>query len=103
MSDVINLPSLDPLLLSELRLSIMSILLSLEEADFLYIKEATGASSGNISVQIDKLASAGYITIEKGFIGKRTRTTCRLSPLGREAFVKHFEALKSYLPNSNEL
>lgn len=99
MSDVINLPSLDPILLSELRLSIMSILLSLEEADFLYIKEATGATSGNISVQMEKLASVGYIIIEKGFVGKRTRTTCRLSPLGREAFVKHFEALKAYFPS----
>lgn len=98
MSQVISLPSLDAMLLSELRLSIMSVLMSLEEADFLYIKEVTGATSGNISVQLDKLSAVGYITIEKGFFGKRTRTTCKLTALGRSAFVKHFEALKAYLP-----
>lgn len=98
MSQVISLPSLDAMLLSELRLSIMSVLMSLEEADFLYIKEVTGATSGNISVQLDKLSAVGYITIEKGFVGKRTRTTCKLTALGRSAFVKHFEALKAYLP-----
>lgn len=98
MSEMISLPSLDPMLLSELRLSIMSILMSLEEADFLYIKEVTGATSGNISVQMDKLSQAGYIAIEKGFAGKRTRTTCRLTDVGREAFEVHFRALKAYLP-----
>lgn len=76
----------------------MSILMNIEEADFLYIKEVTGATSGNISVQIDKLSSAGYLVIEKGFIGKRPRTVCRLTDLGREAFTRHFEALRSYLP-----
>ena len=56
---------LDPLLMSELRLAIMSVLMSVEEADFLYLKEVTGATSGNISVQLDKLSTAGYIKIKK--------------------------------------
>lgn len=90
---------LDPLLMSELRLAIMSVLMSVDEADFLYFKEVTGATSGNVSVQLDKLSAAGYIEIEKGYSGKRPRTTCRATDLGREAFSAHFEALKSYLPN----
>ena len=89
---------LDPLLLSELRLGIISILISLEEADFTYIKEVTGATVGNISVQLDKLATAGYISISKGFVGKRPRTTCHITDEGRRAFEAHFKALKSYLP-----
>lgn len=96
--------TLDPLLHSELRLAIMSILISVEEADFNYLKEQTNATSGNISVQIDKLSEAGYIEIEKGFAGKRTRTVCKVTPKGVEAFEKYVEALKTYLnlPGSQE-
>ncbi len=88
---------LDPLLHSELRLAIMSILISVEEADFLYIKEKTSASAGNISVQIEKLSEAGYLKIEKGFLGKRTRTVCRITEKGTSAFADYVEAIKSYL------
>ena len=64
---------LNPLLHSELRLAVMSILLGVEEADFVFIREQTGASAGNLSVQIDKLQKAGYITGEKTFRGKQNR------------------------------
>ena len=63
---------LDPLLHSELRLAVMSILLSVAEADFVYIRETTKATAGNLSVQIDKLSEAGYVEVERGFLGKRT-------------------------------
>lgn len=62
---------LDPLLHSQLRLAVMSILINVEEADFVYLREKTEATAGNLSVQLDKLAAAGYITIEKGFFGKK--------------------------------
>jgi DNA-binding MarR family transcriptional regulator len=88
---------LDPLLHSELRLAVMSLLLSVEEADFVYIKEQTGATSGNLSIQIDKLQQAGYISVTKGFEGKRPKTTCRITPEGIKAFEKYVEALKSYI------
>lgn len=88
---------LDPLLHSELRLAVMSTLLSLEEADFVYLREATGATAGNLSVQLDKLSEAGYITVEKGFVGRKPRTVCRITQKGREAFAGYVEALKSYL------
>lgn len=74
---------LDPLLHSELRLAVMSTLLSLEEADFVYLREATGATAGNLSVQLDKLSEAGYITVEKGFVGRKPRTVCRITQKGR--------------------
>lgn len=90
-------PKLDPLLHSELRLAVMSILAGVEEADFNYLKEQTGATSGNLSVQIDKLAEAGYIAVEKGFRGKIPRTTCKITPTGSEAFRAYIKALKKYL------
>ena len=90
-------PALDPLLHSELRLAVISLLMSVDEADFTYIKEQTGATPGNLSVQIDKLTAAGYITVEKGFKGKMPRTTCRITPLGMEAFKNYVKALKKYL------
>ncbi|MBQ8483795.1 MAG: transcriptional regulator [Bacteroidales bacterium] len=88
---------LDPLLHSELRLAVMSVLVNLEEADFVYLREATGATAGNLSVQIDKLTKAGYITVEKGFKGKKPQTICRLTPTGLKAFEDYVEALKTYL------
>ncbi|KGN99875.1 transcriptional regulator [Porphyromonas macacae] len=96
------LEPLNPLFMSELRLAIMSILIAVEEADFLYIKEQTGATAGNISVQLDKLSSAGYIEIEKGFSGKRTRTTCRVTEEGSRAFQAHFEVLKTYFDTGSK-
>ncbi len=90
-------PALDPLLHSELRLAVIALLMSVDEADFTYIKDQTGATSGNLSVQIDKLTAAGYITVEKGFKGKMPRTTCRITPSGMEAFKSYVKALKKYI------
>ena len=90
-------PKLDPILHSELRLAVMSILAGADEADFTYLKNQTGATSGNLSVQIVKLTTAGYITVEKGFKGRMPRTTCKITPTGQEAFKSYVEALKEYL------
>ena len=88
---------LDPLLHSELRLAVMSLLISADEAEFPYIKEQTGATAGNLSVQVDKLSEAGYIEVEKIFKGKRPCTICRITPKGHQAFETYVKALKSYL------
>ncbi len=88
---------LNPLLHSELRLAIMSLLMELDEADFSYIKEKTGATSGNLSIQFEKLSEAGYIEIEKGFLGKKPRTVYRITGTGSKAFSEYVDALKSYL------
>ncbi len=88
---------LDPLLHSQLRLAVMSVLMNLDEADFVYIKQQTQATAGNLSVQLEKLAEAGYVTIEKGFAGKKPRTTCRVTEKGKEAFAVYVDALRDYL------
>jgi hypothetical protein len=88
---------LDPLLHSELRLGIMSLLLSLKEADFSYLKEKTGATAGNLSVQLNKLAEGNYLTIEKSFKGNYPKTTCKITATGIKAFEDYVNALKSYI------
>ncbi|HYG01066.1 MAG TPA: transcriptional regulator [Chryseosolibacter sp.] len=88
---------LDPLLHSQLRLAVMSLLLSLEKADFTFIKEKTQSTAGNLSIQLDKLSEAGYITIEKTFKGKKPLTTCRITKKGIKAFEEYVNNLKQYI------
>lgn len=92
---------LDPLLHSELRLAIVSLLISVVSADFSYIKEKTGATSGNLSVQIEKLRAAGYIEVEKGYRGKVPQTICKITDVGIDAFALYVDALKSYISPDN--
>lgn len=88
---------LDPLLHSQLRLAVMSLLLGLESADFTFIKEKTNSTAGNLSVQLDKLSEAGYIKIEKSFSGKKPLTTCRITKKGINAFEDYVNTLKEYI------
>ena len=74
--------ALDPLLHSQLRLSVMSLLIGVESAEFTYLLEQTGASKGNLSVQVTKLKDAGYITVEKSFRNNYPLTTCKITPKG---------------------
>ena len=73
------------------------MLLSVESADFVFLREQTGATAGNLSVQIDKLQKAGYITVEKGFKGKKPRTPCAITQEGVAAFEEYVAALRSYI------
>lgn len=75
----------------------MSILIGIESADFVFLRKQTGATAGNLSVQIDKLQRAGYIEVEKSFRGKMPCTVCRMTDTGREAFAEYVDALKSYI------
>ena len=88
---------LNPLLHSELRLAVMSILISVESADFVYLRERTGATAGNLSVQIDKLQKAGYITVTKGFKGRMPCTTCAVTAEGSAAFAEYADRLADYI------
>jgi len=88
---------LDPLLHSQLRLGIMSVLISAESADFTFLKEKTNSTAGNLSVQLDKLSEAGYIVIEKSFNGKKPLTTCKISKKGIKAFDDYVTTLKDYI------
>ncbi len=91
------LRQLNPLLHSELRLAVMSILVGVESADFVFLRKQTGATAGNLSVQIDKLQRAGYIEVEKSFRGKIPCTVCRMTDAGRAAFAEYVDALKTYI------
>lgn len=91
------LKELDPLLHSQLRLGVMSILMSVESAEFTFLREQTNSTAGNLSVQLDKLAEAGYITIEKSFRGKKPLTTCSITRKGLKAFEEYVNTLKQYI------
>lgn len=88
---------LDPVLHSQLRLAIISLLISVEEAEFTFLKEKTNATSGNLSVQLDKLKTAGYIGITKSFRNNYPLTVCKITKKGINAFEKYVDHLKSYI------
>ena len=77
---------LDPILHSQLRLAVVSLLISVKEAEFTYLKEKTNATSGNLSVQIQKLKEAGYIEIIKQFKDNYPQTICKITNPGIKAF-----------------
>jgi hypothetical protein len=88
---------LDPLLHSQLRLAVVSILVSVMEAEFTFLKEKTGSTAGNLSVQLEKLTNEGYISIEKSFRNKRPLTTCRITPKGIRQFENYVKAIQAYI------
>jgi len=88
---------LDPLLHSQLRLAVMSLLMSVESAEFTLIREKTNSTAGNLSVQLDKLSEAGYIDVSKSFRGKKPLTTCKVTKKGVKAFEEYVKALKQYI------
>jgi len=88
---------LDPLLHNQLRLSIMSLLMNIESAEFSWLLEKTDSTRGNLSVQISKLKDAGYIKVKKSFRNNYPLTSCSITKKGVNAFEKYVEAIKSYL------
>mgnify|MGYP000323011401 FL=1 len=88
---------LDPLLYQQLRLSVISLLVSTKEAEFGFLKDKTNATAGNLSVQLNKLADAGYITITKSFRDNYPLTTCKITATGITAFENYVSALQDYL------
>lgn len=88
---------LDPILHSQLRLAVMSLLISVKEAEFTFVKEKTGATAGNLSVQIQKLKDAGYIEVTKQFKDNYPQTVCKVTPKGVAAFEKYVADLQAYI------
>jgi len=88
---------LDPILHSQLRLALVSLLISVKEAEFTYLKEKTNATAGNLSVQINKLKEAGYIDVAKQFKDNYPQTICKITPQGVLAFEQYVKDLHSYL------
>jgi DNA-binding transcriptional ArsR family regulator len=92
---------LDPILHSQLRLAVMSLLISVKEAEFTFLKEKTQATAGNLSVQIQKLKDAGYIDVVKQFKDNYPQTICKITRQGLKAFESYVSSLKSYLDKPN--
>ena len=88
---------LDPILHAPLRLAVISLLLSVKEAEFTFIKEKTNSTAGNLSVQISKLKEAGYIEVTKQFKDNYPLTICKITPKGVDAFENYVKALQDYL------
>ena len=88
---------LDPILHSQLRLAVVSLLISVKEAEFTFLKEKTNASAGNLSVQIQKLKDAGYIDVIKQFKDNYPQTICKITRAGVKAFEDYVKSLQSYL------
>ena len=88
---------LDPILHSQLRLAVISLLIVVKEADFTFLKEKTNSTAGNLSVQINKLKEVGYIDVAKRFKDNYPLTTCKITPRGVDAFDEYVKNLQSYL------
>ncbi|MEP7238259.1 MAG: transcriptional regulator [Ferruginibacter sp.] len=88
---------LDPILHSQLRLAVVSLLISVREAEFTFLKEKTNSTAGNLSVQINKLKDAGYIEVTKQFSNNYPQTICKITKKGIEAFETYVTALQSYM------
>src|SRR5678810_1010789 len=86
----------DPILHSQLRLAVMSLLISVKEAEFTFLKEKTNATAGNLSVQIQKLKEAGYIDVVKQFKDNYPQTICKITPAGVKAFDVYVKNLQTY-------
>ncbi len=99
MSETTEIASLDRLIHEPARLAILSVLYAVKEADFLFLLRETGLTKGNLSTHLSKLEGAGYIEIEKGYVGKLPQTLCRMTEAGRQAFDDYRKQLKEFLNN----
>ena len=85
---------LDPLIHAPVRLAVLSILVGVEDADFVFLRESVGTTDGNLSTHLAKLEEAGYVRIRKAFVGKKPHTTCAITKRGRRAFLAYLEQLE---------
>jgi len=92
-----DLIDVDRIIHEPARLMIVAMLSAVEEADFLYLLQATGLTKGNLSSHLSKLEEAGYVQIEKSFVGKVPRTVCRLTGEGQAALAAYRRRMKQIL------
>lgn len=86
--------SYDPVLLSQVRLGIVTVLITRKDATFSDLKSLLGLTQGNLGIHLQKLEEAGYVATKKAFVKRKPRTTARITPRGREAFLRHVEQLE---------
>ena len=92
-----ELPELDPVIHGKLRLAVLSLLVGAEEADFTWLREKTGSTDGNLGAQMLKLEEAGYVAVQKRFVGRKPQTLYRMTAKGRKALAGYVAALKRLL------
>jgi DNA-binding PadR family transcriptional regulator len=92
-----DLPELNPVIHGKLRLALLSLLSSVEEAEFTWLRAKTGSTDGNLGAQLLKLEEAGYVGIEKKFVQRKPQTLYRMTESGREALTEYVQALKQLL------
>jgi DNA-binding transcriptional ArsR family regulator len=92
-----ELPDLDPVIHGKLRLAVLSLLVGVEEADFMWLRDKTGSTDGNLGAQMLKLEEAGYVAMQKRFVGRKPQTLYRMTAKGRKALAAYVAALKRLL------
>ena len=92
-----ELPELNPVIHGKLRLALLSLLVSVDKAEFTWLRGKTGSTDGNLGAQLQKLEEAGYVTVEKRFALRKPQTLYRISEAGRTALSEYVEALKQLL------
>ena len=97
MAELTGLPELDPIVHGQLRLAVLSLLVGVEEADFKWLREKTGATDGNLGANLAKLEEVKYIGVTKKFVAKKPNSLYRLTPAGRKALASYINALKKLL------
>lgn len=98
-----ELPELNPVIHGKLRLAILSLLASVEEAEFTWLRAKTGATDGNLGAQLSKLEEAGYLAVEKAFVQRKPQTKYSLTEKGRTALTEYVQALKTLLGEALEI
>lgn len=92
-----ELPELNPVIHGKLRLALLSLLVGVDEAEFTWLREKTGATDGNLGAQLMKLEEAGYVSVEKKFVQRKPLSLYRMTDAGRAALAEYVQALKQLL------
>ena len=103
MGDDFNIEAIDDVIHGRLRLGIMAFLSTAGSADFTLLKKRLQATDGNLSVQLRKLEEAGYVLIEKAFVGKKPQTTVTLTDTGRAAYIGYLDAMRRLISDSKNI
>ena len=92
-----DLPELNPVVHGRVRLALLSLLSGVEEAEFTWLREKTGATDGNLGAQLLKLEEARYVSVKKKFVMRKPQTLYRITEAGRDALSEYVQALKKLL------
>jgi DNA-binding MarR family transcriptional regulator len=92
-----ELPELNPVIHGKLRLAVLSLLSTVDEAEFTWLRDKTGSTDGNLGAHLLKLEEAGYLRVEKKFVHRKPVTLYSMTPSGRKALTEYVKALKVLL------